>query len=231
MCAAMVQTSFSEEPTLTFGLRAGAGMSFAQSTNTLSKLIIKQDISPGLSYYAGGFVNIPLNTTWSIQPEIHFITETAKRSETDTNSWMITTESGQIIGTLNNYTVTSNYTLTSLRVPVLLICRFGEEKNGKLNIFIGPNFGYILSGKVTDEFTDSTGKPVILFSGNVLPGYTVHIRDINRFQFGFTIGGSFPITDNIIVDARFNYNLTKSFEESRFAARISNVVIGIGYIF
>jgi hypothetical protein len=208
------QTAIAQTSQITFGVRGGVGMSFLSDNFPLTK-------SPGFSFNGGGLINIPLGGMWSIQPEMLYSYESGKRTESDTGTFLRISEDGRHLGVFKNVTIDYSPKFMSIRFPILLKASFGEQKQA--SVLMGPNFGYILSGKAIQEISDSLR--------NVLVSETFDIGSIHHFQVGLTVGVDYRIFDNLLIDVRFNYNVTKYVESSWYNSSFSNILFGVGYVF
>ena len=110
---------------------------------------------------------------------------------------------------------TNKQTLNYLEIP--LIGRFFLNKEGRFrpNIFLGPSFGFLLSG--TNKIGDADAKKI----ENIGNFY-------NKFDFGLTggLGLNFEIANEtrLLIDARYTHGLS---DITKGAGSINNQAIGV----
>lgn len=205
LIAGLFQATQAQPSPIHFGVRAGGSVSFlkyepASGANELA----------GLGFYGGGFLNIPLNSTWSLRPELLFVLESGKYSENfvsfDTN--------GRPSGIIN---VITKPKFTSLRVPLLVQWSSGSYQAGRVGIVAGPIFDYLLSLKENVDFAPN--------------GYVLdYTESADRFHIGITAGIEYNITDNLTIDVRSLYNINNQSQIPWRTLRWT-MSIGAGYRF
>lgn len=209
----VTQLSIAQTSPLTFGVRAGAGISFLRGSYYSWDLVDPEPLVnkfDGFSFHGGGLINISLKKNWSFQPELLYTYESAKETVQRIND-------NGTLDTLRN--ITSNYKNSVIRIPILFKWSTGEPKAGQFSILFGPSFGYILSMKESNEFD------------HTLNNQTSDEYDwtpiANHIQLGGEIGTEFRILDNLFIDARYHYNLSRYYSGIAY----SNILFGVGYIF
>ncbi len=191
---------------LTFGLRVGIGKAFL--TDNMTMLGVSQ--SNWLSFNGGGFVDISLSKTWSIQPELLYTFEFYKQA---TNYQWVNKDGSPG----EKFTINSKIGISSLRAPLFMKLKIGESKAGQIGFLGGPSFSYILFGK-----NYSTGPEPF----NNVSDFT---ENVNHFQMGVSVGVDYRILDNLLIDVRYNHNFTNHFDYSTYHASFSNILVGVGY--
>lgn len=159
---------------------------------------------------AGGFVTIPLNDQFSLQPELLLSMKGAKY---------------EAAGTGWTYDTTSK--LTYIEIPILAKLNIQTEGSVKPNVFLGPSIGIKASAKIETEV-----------SPDPLAGITSgeeDMEDVKSLDLGLAIGGGIDIeagTGKVTLDARYTMGLT-SIDDSADDLDVKNSVIAImaGYCF
>ncbi len=189
LLAAFFQTTHAQTSQLRLGVRIGGSVSFLTGDVGL------QDgkPAPGLGFYAGGLMTIPMAEEWSLQPEVLFVVESGKMIEEVT----LTADNGKSRkgeGTLR-------HNVSALRMPLLARWSNGTFKAGHLGIVAGPVCNYILSvwSDYSRESFNSTSSD---FSEWDLTSKAQHL------QFGITAGVEYYITNDFLVDIRGIHSFT-----------------------
>ncbi|MBI3259107.1 MAG: PorT family protein [Ignavibacteriae bacterium] len=210
------QTSIAQTSNLTFGIRAGAGVSFLSENYTIYYNNRDPFELKGFSFNGGGIMSISLDNNSSIQPELHYSYESARYSE----QFQRTYENGSLG---EKVTFITKHSVASICVPILIKMSFGVPKAGQIGIYVGPNFGYTVSVKKVSWFN-----PAKANEENIITDLT----DVaNLFQIGAVVGGDIRILDNLFMDARFGYKFTKHIDTEIYHGSFSNILLGIGYMF
>ena len=184
--------SFSQE--IKWGVKGGMNINnLSDADNT-----IFGDSKIKLGVHFGGFLEYPINERFSIQPELLFSTQGAKfdKSFAEDNQFA---------------SIKKNINLTYLTLPIMLKYKLIE----KLKVEFGPQLGLALSMKEKLE-GNLNGVSAIHeidgFEDRYVRFYGTNIKipaTAKRFNLGLNIGASYDITENIFVQARYNFDLTK----------------------
>lgn len=210
------QESSAQSSNLTFGIRAGAGVSFLSKNYFEYYTPPKPVLTNGFSFNGGGVMNIALVNNSSIQPELLITYESAKHSE----EFQRTFDNGSLG---EKVTFITTHSVVSVCVPILVKMSFGKPKAGQIGIYVGPNFGYTVSVKDVEALSPSKANE---------PETSRDLTDVSkRFQLGAIVGGDIRILDNLFMDARFGYKFTKHIDTEIFHGSFSAVSVGIGYWF
>ncbi|MDQ0594227.1 outer membrane immunogenic protein [Chryseobacterium ginsenosidimutans] len=155
-----------------FGIKGGMNVSSLSNDGTL------EDQGSKIGFNAGVFANIPIATSFSIQPEVLY---SQYGDKYDTR-----------IGN-NTYSYANH--LDYITVPVML------QYNIIPNLYLeaGPEFGFMVSAK--NKSKNETSNDVIAESGNYKDNF-------NTFNFGLGLGAGYYFTDNIGITARYVAGLT-----------------------
>ncbi len=176
------------------------------------------DNSGGFCFSAGILVNIPISERLSVQPELLYTSESTHYN----GEFYRTTDNGRLFEKVR---MEISELMSTLRVPLLLKLSFGKSTAGQFGVLAGPSFSRVLVAKdIGKGKSTETNQPI---------NYEVDITEyMEKFQFGISIGADYRILENLIVDVRFNNNLTPRFsEESPYKSSFSNVLLGVGYWF
>lgn len=208
--------SFAQSSNLSFGIRAGAGVSFLSKNYFEYYTPPKPVLTNGFSFNGGGILNISLDNNSSIQPELLATYESAKHSE----EFQRTFDNGSLG---EKVTFITTHSVVSVCVPILVKMSFGKPKAGQIGIYVGPNFGYTVSVKDVEALSPSKANE---------PETSRDLTDVSkRFQLGAIVGGDIRILDNLFMDARFGYKFTKHIDTEIFHGSFSSMSVGIGYWF
>lgn len=157
-----------------------------------------------IGFHIGGFLEYSINDKFSIQPELLFSSQ-GGNSEIK--------ESYEYNGVTYYESFTQTPKISYLNIPLMLKYKVIE----KLSIEFGPQIGFVLNAKSKWEYVDTedssyneTIEVDILNGGNYnYLGTDVEVKGrINKFDFGLNLGASYDITEQIIVQARYNLGLS-----------------------
>jgi len=166
---------------VTFGLKAGINVSNIKETGYAS--VSYNSLVGGTG---GAFASIPINKSFSIQPEVSYSQMGAKSKLPDPQFNPLYPNYGT--GALEGLVYYGKMNLSYLNVPVLL--RYSVKKTG-FSLFAGPQIGFLLSAKLKDAGTNQNYKSEIKstdWSGIVGIGYDLPLgfNVSARYQTGFT---------------------------------------------
>mgnify|MGYP003583570306 CR=1 FL=1 len=185
-----------------FGIKAGMNVA------SLSKDQGLDDQKSKIGFNAGVFANIPVASSFSIQPEVLYSDLGAKVTTKDV-----------ILG--NTYTTESSRNLGYITVPLMFQYKFVPN----FYLEAGPEFGFLVSPK--DKFKSST-------NGNSNGSQTAELNkdDFNTFNFGVGIGAGYYFTDNIGLTARYVAGATDIYKNNNGDAVRNNVFqVGLAFKF
>lgn len=165
---AMSSLTFAQQ----FGVKAGMNVSSLTSEEGLS------DQGSKIGFNAGVFMNAPLATNFSIQPELLYSQMGDKYNQ-------------EIGGT----TYARSRHLDYITVPVM----FQYNATPGFYLEAGPEFGLLVSAK--NKFTNESTNNTINESDN-------YKDDLNGFNFGLGLGAGYYFTPNVGVTARYVAGLT-----------------------
>ena len=163
------------------------------------------DKTSRIGIVAGGFVAIPLNDQFSLQPELLLSMKGAVYEASGTG-----------------WTVDSTMKLTYIEIPVLAKLNILSEGSVKPSVFLGPSIGIKASAKMKSEITVN----------GVSESAEEDMEDVKSLDLGLAFGGGIDIeagTGKITLDARYTMGLTSidKAESGETAADIKNSVISI----
>ncbi|KPH14297.1 porin family protein [Chryseobacterium sp. ERMR1:04] len=195
-------TTASSSNPVTFGVKGGMNVS------SLSKNEGLDDTKSKIGFNAGVFANIPIASSFSIQPEVIYNDLGAKSTRKYT-----------AFG--NDYKADYSTNLGYIAVPVMF------QYNALPNLYLeaGPEFGFLVSAK--DKFKTSTNGNTDTSSTR-----TLNKDDFQTFNFGIGIGAGYYFTDNLGITARYTAGVTDIFKNNNGDAVRNNVFqVGLAYKF
>lgn len=192
---------------------AKAGLNLATISSEISQISVggnqgsgetqKNTLKPG--FHVGGFAEISLNDSFSLQPELHFSYQGSKFKSDDSQ----TQDYGFGIVTVTESNSKTDLTTMNINVPVLAKYNVGE----KLFFVLGPQVSYLLSAKSKSEGSGTTKTYIngVLedTSSTTIPNGTTDAKSaLKSIDFGLAAGGGFNITENIFTEVRYVYGLS-----------------------
>ncbi|WHF52637.1 porin family protein [Chryseobacterium gotjawalense] len=188
-----------------FGIKGGMNVSSVSSDASL------QDNGSKIGFNAGVFMNAPLATNFSIQPELIYTQYGDKYSQ-----------SGQTVregaSLLTNQTVSSARHLDYVALPVM----FQYNATPGFYLEAGPEFGLMVSAK--NKQKNETSGNTIAESGN-------YKDSINGFNVGLGIGAGYYFTPNVGLTARYVAGLTDFNKDNNVKERNNAFQVGLAYKF
>lgn len=189
-----------------------------------------------LGFHIGGFVEYKINDKFSIQPELLFSTQGNKLEivEEFYDSYYDETE---------KVSLTQNSKFAYLNLPII----FKYQIVDNLSIEFGPQVGFLASAKADLEYkdynypSDNENITIDLLKDGTYEflGETIQVKKgMNRIDFGLNLGASYDFTENIFVQGRYYYGLTKvdknstnALDYSSWNLKNSVFQISLGYRF
>ena len=194
-----------------FGVRAGVS-STGMRGNAVDNFKNLLDFSKGgitikdyTGFFAGGFVNIPVNENFSIEPALYY---SQKGYELD---GALSIKGLDFLGASAKAVLQSQY----IDVPVLLKANF----NG-FQIFAGPQISYLAQANM------KTTAGVLGI--NLLNKTMDATSQFNRWDAGITGGIGYQFTNGINIMASYDYGLTKVDANNNLNAYNRGVKLGVG---
>jgi hypothetical protein len=203
--------SFAKE--ISYGLKGG--LNYGSSTYTTSTLI-NVNIEPKneIGYSIGGFIDIPLGDKFSVQTELMYALHNNTISITSSNSTVSPNMSLAINGNIN---------FSTLDMPIL----FKYQINDSFDVFMGPYFSLILSGKSKSEMTTVIGDT----STTNTTSETDIKNDTEDSDYGLVLGGSYKITPNLVFDGRYVLGLRDLLKIDNIELKQYYFTCSLGYKF
>lgn len=194
-------TPTSSSNPVTFGVKGGMNVS------SLSKGADLSDSKSKIGFNAGVFANIPIASSFSVQPEVIYNDLGSK----------VTREYTNIAGT---YRDESSRNLGYIAVPVM----FQYNATPEFFLEAGPEFGFLVSAN--DKFKSST-------NNNTSTRTTSLNKDnFSTFNFGIGIGAGYYFTQNLGLTARYTAGVTDIYKNNSGDAVRNNVFqVGLAYKF
>lgn len=202
---------------ISFGVKAG----FNASTLTRSDgYDYDNNDKMKAGFNAGVFVNIPVASKFSVQPELIF---NQLGSRTEYNYRM---SSG-------NYTMRQNYdyttTLNYLALPVMVQYNILPQ----LYVEAGPEFGFLLGGRSKGDLTtiETTGNSASISRTEKYSG-KIAMDLFHKFNVGIGVGAGYYFTPKFGVTARFTAGLTDIYKYNNDDKVRNNAFqVGVAYKF
>lgn len=198
---AFAQTTVSSNP-VTFGIKGGMNVSSLTNGADLD------DSKSKIGFNAGVFANIPVASSFSIQPEVIY---------NDLGSKV--TREYTVLG--NTYKADYSRNLGYIAAPVM----FQYNATPEFYLEAGPEFGFLITAK--DKFKSSTNG-----NSNVTEIAGLNKDDFNTFNFGIGLGAGYYFTPNFGITARYTAGLTDIYKHNNGDAVKNNVFqVGLAYKF
>ncbi len=200
---------------VTFGIRGGLNIANFTGDDTE---VVDDDTGEKISTESllgmaiGGYLNIPISETFSIQPELIYSQKGAKYSQTYTFQGM-------------EIEYEAAFKLDYLDIPVLAKISFPSGSSTPY-LYFGPSIGMNLSAKLEVEVT----------SGGITLSDSADMKDyVKSTDTGIVVGGGIQLTGGLSLDARYTVSLSTIDEpaEGFDEGDIKNSVVSIlaGYRF
>lgn len=189
--------ALSAQGNLGFGVKGGLNM--AKFTGDDADLDFEGlfNADPGFVFgpTIGGFITYNLNDKLGAQVELLF---TAKGSSYELDYSY--SESGVQVSLDGTVDMKMNW----LDIPVLVVFNV----NDKIKVFAGPFLELFLNGKAESDITFSVSYEGETFTESEKESEDIKSDDVKSLGFGLIFGGTYMVTDNIGVEARYASDLT-----------------------
>lgn len=203
-----------EEPTVTFGVKAGSSVANlrGQAVSSLQNLL---DFSNGAittssrtGFFAGGYVNLPLSSHFSIEPALYY----SQKGYILTGDLNI--KGADFLGINAKAALNTSY----IDLPLLAKANFSG-----FQVFAGPQVSYLTGAALR------TTAGVLGF--NVLNTKMDATSQFNRWDAGITGGVGYQFTNGLNLSAAYDHGLVRTDNGNSFNAYNRAFKIGIGYSF
>jgi outer membrane immunogenic protein len=172
-----------------FGIKAGMNVA------SLSKDAGLEDQKSKIGFNAGVFANIPLASSFSVQPEVLYSQYGAKIESIDESTFGgVTTRNVQSFSTHFDY----------ITVPVMFQYKFVPN----FYVEAGPEFGFLVSAKDKGDRTTTITGPTGTTTNTANYSDDIDKDNLNTFNFGLGLGAGYYFTDNFGITARYVAGLT-----------------------
>lgn len=192
--------------TLTFAQQIG--IKGGMNVSSLSKDSNLSDQNSKIGFNTGVFLNAPISSQFSIQPEVLY---------NDLGSKI--TQSEVIAG--NTYTTSKSRNLGYISVPVM----FQYNATPQFYLEAGPQMSFLVDAN--DKFKSST-------NGNTNSSTIVSLNknNYNTFDFGVGIGAGYYFTPSVGITARYVAGVTDIYKNNSGDSVKNNVFqVGLAYKF
>ncbi|MET3535255.1 porin family protein [Chryseobacterium limigenitum] len=192
-------------PSITYGAKVGLNVS------SISKDALLSDQKSKIGFNVGGFVNIPISSQFSIQPELLYSSLGGKAKYTITQNDVLLTENPIVVGSRKidrSFTTSINY----LTIPVM----FQYKALPNLYLEAGPEFGLVVSdlkNKGDETITITSGANTNVASSSYNTVLNNNGNKINSFNLGIGIGAGYYFTPNIGISARYVAGVTNIYRK------------------
>lgn len=197
---------------ITFGVKAGMNVASVTKQDGL-------DNKAKIGFNAGGFANIPIASSFSIQPEIMYSGLGSKVT------------SNELTGDTTNgirYEDSSSLNLNYLTIPVM----FQYNLIPNLYVEAGPEFGFMLSGKAKGDQTVTTYTGGSATSVSQSYSEDIDKDHMNTFNVGIGLGAGYYFTPNIGITARYVAGVTDLAKDRESGEKaVHNNVFQVGVAF
>jgi len=187
-----------------YGVKAGLNLS------TLTGDVAYYDVKSKAGFHVGGFVEFKITDKFSVQPELLYSAQGAKLRYSSADEFSSTIDK-------------QNIKLGYLNIPVM--AKYYVIKG--LSIEAGPQVGFLLSAKNEYNIYSSISEDL---SGS---GEDDIKDDSKSVDFGLNVGAGYEFTQNIFVQARYNFGLTSISENAsnEFDPKNGVLQVSFGYKF
>ena len=199
---------------LKYGLKGGVNFARLNGEIEIGSVVVKPKFYTGYTF--GAFANYPLSEKFSIQPELLFSRNGSRyediKLETfeDAIGGIELGNFANLLGTKLEMYVGTNW----LQIPVLGVYQVDES----LKLYAGPYIGFYLSGKA---FVEASALIFELIDSE----YDIKSEDLQLPDFGMIVGGSYDLTKNIAVEARYSYGFIDVADEIIFGFLDDDVIV------
>lgn len=191
---------------MSFGVKGG--LNFAKVSYSESEAP-KMDMLT--SFHIGAFLEYPITSEFSIQPELLYSAQGAKYSESESYEGM-------------TYSVEMKLKLAYLNIPVM--AKYYVMDN--LSLEAGPQIGLLLSAKADGKMSYSG------MGDGVSESYSQDVKDnFKKIDIGVGLGASYHLDMGISIGARYVLGLADISDDGEGSGSVKNNVIqvSVGYTF
>jgi len=212
---AFAQTTGSASSPVRFGIKGGMNVA------SLSKDASLEDQKSKIGFNAGVFANIPLASSFSVQPEVLYSQYGAKVKSTDEFT---------ALGTTTRNVESFSTHLDYIAVPVMF------QYNFVPNFYVeaGPEFGFLVSAKNKGDRTTTVTNASGTTTSSASYTDDINKDNLNTFNFGIGLGAGYYFTDNLGITARYVAGVTdvaKDRPSGSDATRNNTFQVGLAYKF
>ena len=188
---------------------------------SLSKDASLEDQKSKIGFNAGVFANIPLASSFSVQPEVLYSQYGAKVKSTDEFT---------ALGTTTRNVESFSTHLDYIAVPVMF------QYNFVPNFYVeaGPEFGFLVSAKNKGDRTTTVTNASGTTTSSASYTDDINKDNLNTFNFGIGLGAGYYFTDNLGITARYVAGVTdvaKDRPSGSDATRNNTFQVGLAYKF
>ena len=196
VCMVLASSAAMAQKAFTFGPKVGIDYTHQWGNNINDE--------SALNYQAGVFMEYRLNNKFAIAPEVVFATH--KRPKMERIPWWADEYPAR--------DMTTTYQTNYINIPVM----FKYYVTPSLSIDLGPQFGFKVYDKYTDEWEED-GKMI----------KRKHNMYHRNYDFGLSLGATYNFTERFFVQARYTLGLIPLYKGGE--AKNGNAQLSIGYRF
>lgn len=189
-----------------FGVRAGANLANVAGDDT-------DDAKMKIGFHAGAYANIGITDKFALEPGLFLSTKGAKEEESYTEDFGF-----------GEASVDSEYTtsLTYLDIPVLARVNIASG----LNVFVGPQFSYLLGAKHKYEVTYSMDGETETESGD-----ESSTEGMNKLDLGLAFGVGYQLESGLNFNLGYDLGLSNLNDEGddKVSNRVIKVSVGFNF--
>ncbi|QCK16291.1 porin family protein [Mangrovivirga cuniculi] len=179
---------------------AGAGI---KGGINMTKLTTEQPSDYDFGYYGGVFLNLPVNNTFRLQPELIY-------------TKYATTSSYESLGV----TYTNDYEMNAIQLPIMAHFHLGEM----IYFEAGPQASFLVNQKVTQTVDSSVGGGT---------STTEEDLSYKETEWYLNLGGGLSLPFGLQVNIRYNLGLNNLNEDNSDDGEVRTRMwqVGVGYKF
>jgi hypothetical protein len=180
-----------------------------------------------ISFRAGVHANLPLSSSFSIMPQLNFVSKGTKIDESETID---------LFGNTYSYTAKGHIKMNFLELPVHFV--YNQKMAGGNTFFIGagPSFSYGLSGEGKIDVTENDNGTIdqfseqrdIKFDGKDNATTNDEYAHYKAFEFGVGIIAGYQFGKSVFVNAQFNQGLSNINPDKTDKGETKTMYIGLG---
>lgn len=192
-----------------FGVRAGANLANIGGDDT-------DDAKMKIGYHVGAYANIGLTDMFALEPGLFLSSKGYKVEESETEEFM---------GEVMKYEYEGKSNITYLDIPVL--ARISTASG--FNVFVGPQFSFLLGNKYKEEETMSTGGVTETESDE-----DSSTEGMNKLDLGLALGVGYQLESGLNFNLGYDLGLSnindfEGSEDYKVHNRVIKISVGFNF--